>query len=132
MELNLWLYILVVIVGFASGFINTIAGSGTLLTLPLLIFLGLPANVANGTNRIAIFLQSLVAVKEFKQKKVFDWKEGIWLTIPATIGSFAGAAMAVNLNDEIMNRVIGALLVIMFFLMRNMQILLRLNRALHR
>jgi hypothetical protein len=117
MELNLWLYILVVIVGFASGFINTIAGSGTLLTLPLLIFLGLPANVANGTNRIAIFLQSLVAVKEFKQKKVFDWKEGIWLTIPATIGSFAGAAMAVNLNDEIMNRVIGALLVIMFFLM---------------
>jgi uncharacterized protein len=115
--MDIWIYILVIAVGFASGFINTLAGSGSLLTLPLLIFLGLPANVANGTNRIAILLQSLVAVREFKNKKIFDWNEGIWLTIPATIGSFAGAAMAVNLNDEIMNRVIGALLVVMFFLM---------------
>jgi uncharacterized protein len=117
MELNIWLYILVIIVGVVSGFINTLAGSGSLLTLPLLIFLGLPANVANGTNRIAILLQSLVAVKEFKQKKIFNWSEGLFLTIPATIGSFAGAAMAVNLNDEIMNRVIGGLLVVMFLLM---------------
>ena len=47
----LWL----ILAGFAAGFINTIAGGGTLLTLPALIFLGLPPSVANGTNRIAIF-----------------------------------------------------------------------------
>lgn len=117
MELDIWLYLLVIVVGAVSGFINTLAGSGSLLTLPLLIFLGLPANVANGTNRIAILLQSIVAVKEFKQKKIFSWNEGLFLTIPATIGSFAGAAMAVNLNDEVMNKVIGGLLVVMFFLM---------------
>ena len=117
MELDVWLYILVIIVGAVSGFINTLAGSGSLLTLPLLIFLGLPANVANGTNRIGVLLQSLVAVKGFKQKKVFEWKEGIWLTIPAIVGSFLGAALAINLNDQIMNRIIGGLLVFMFFLM---------------
>jgi hypothetical protein len=116
MEIEIWLYILVVIAGIVSGFINTLAGSGSLITLPLLIFLGLPANVANGTNRIAIFLQSLVAVGGFKQKKVFEWSEGIWLTVPATIGSFFGAAMAVNLNDQLMNRIIGGLLIFMFFI----------------
>ncbi len=115
--MDIWIYLLVVLVGFIAGFINTIAGSGSLLTLPLLIFLGLPANVANGTNRIGVLLQSLVAVGGFKQKKVFEWKEGIWLTIPAIVGSFVGAAFAVNLNDDIMNRVIGGLLIFMFFLM---------------
>lgn len=114
--MEFWLYVLVVFVGIITGFINTLAGSGSLITLPLLIFLGLPANVANGTNRIGILLQSIVAVKEFKKKKVFEWSEGLWLTVPATIGSFAGAAMAVNLNDAVMNRVIGALLVVMFFI----------------
>ncbi len=117
MELNFWLYALVIAAGFAAGFINTLAGSGSLLTLPLLIFLGLPANVANGTNRIGVLLQSLVATGQFKHKKVFEWKEGVWLTIPAIIGSFAGAAFAVNLNDEVMNKVIGGLLVFMFILM---------------
>jgi hypothetical protein len=116
MDIDIWMYVLVIVAGVFAGFINTLAGSGSLITLPLLIFLGLPANVANGTNRIGILLQSLVAVGGFKQKKVFEWKEGIWLTIPATIGSFIGAAMAVNLNDLLMNRIIGGLLIFMFFI----------------
>lgn len=110
-----WVYAIVVIVGVISGFINTLAGSGSLLTLPLLIFLGLPANVANGTNRIGILLQSVVAVGSFKHKKVFEWKDGIWLTIPAGIGALIGAWVAVDLNEQLMNRLIGGLLVFMFF-----------------
>lgn len=110
------LYLLVLFVGVITGFINTLAGSGSLLTLPLLIFMGLPANVANGTNRIAILLQSIVGVYSFKQKKVFGWSEGIWLTVPATIGAFAGAMVAVDLNEVIMNRVISGLLIFMFIL----------------
>jgi hypothetical protein len=116
MDIDIWMYALVIVAGVFAGFINTLAGSGSLITLPLLIFLGLPANVANGTNRIGILLQSLVAVGGFKQKKVFEWREGIWLTIPATIGSFIGAAMAVNLDDQLMNRIIGGLLIFMFFI----------------
>ncbi|HCX99376.1 MAG TPA: hypothetical protein DG754_04470 [Bacteroidales bacterium] len=117
MELNFWLYALLVVAGFAAGFINTLAGSGSLLTLPLLIFMGLPANVANGTNRIGVLLQSLVATRQFKKKKIFEWKEGIWLTISATIGSFIGAAFAINLNNEVMNKIIGGLLIFMFILL---------------
>jgi len=113
--MELYLYLLVIIVGFVSGFINTLAGSGSLLTLPVLIFMGLPVNVANGTNRIAILLQSIVGVGGFKQKKVFEWKDGLWLTIPSIIGAFIGSMMAVNLDAQLMNRIIGALLVVMFF-----------------
>lgn len=110
------LYLLVIIVGIITGFINTLAGSGSLLTLPLLIFMGLPANVANGTNRIAILLQSIVGVGGFKQKKVFDWKEGLWLTIPATLGAILGAIVAVDLDEKILNRIIGVLMILMFFM----------------
>ena len=63
-----WYLILAVIgVGFVAGFINILAGSGSLLTLPLLMFLGLPANVANGTNRIAILLQIVIGITSFKK-----------------------------------------------------------------
>ncbi|HOY73385.1 MAG TPA: sulfite exporter TauE/SafE family protein, partial [Tenuifilaceae bacterium] len=97
-----WIYLLVVLAGVAAGFINTLAGSGSLLTLPLLIFIGLPANVANGTNRIGILMQSMVAVGRFKQKKVFEWSDGLWLTIPAGLGAVLGALVAVDLNEVLM------------------------------
>lgn len=112
-----WYIILAVIgVGFIAGFINTLAGSGSLLTLPLLMFLGLPANIANGTNRIAILLQNVVGVTSFKKQKVLDFKHGLWLGIPAVIGSFIGAQIAINMNEEIMRRTIGGLLVFMLFI----------------
>ena len=112
-----WYIILAVIgVGFIAGFINILAGSGSLLTLPLLMFLGLPANVANGTNRIAILLQNVVGITSFKKQKVLSFREGLTLGIPAVMGSLAGAKLAVNMNDEIMTRTIGGLLIVMFFL----------------
>jgi uncharacterized protein len=109
------LYILVILVGFISGFINTLAGSGSLISLPMLIFMGLPVNIANGTNRIAILLQSIIGVGSFKQKKVFEWRDGLWLTIPSIIGAFLGSMMAVNLDAKLMDRIIGVLLIFMFF-----------------
>lgn len=116
-EMDFWLYVLVIFVGAAAGFINTLAGSGSLLTLPVLIFLGLPANVANGTNRIGILMQSIAAVGGFKKKKVFEWSEGIWLTLPAAIGALIGSMVAVDIDELLMNRIIGVLLVFMFVLL---------------
>ncbi|MEE4215310.1 MAG: sulfite exporter TauE/SafE family protein [Bacteroidales bacterium] len=109
-------YPAIIAVGIIAGFINVMAGSGSLLTLPLLMFLGLPANVANGTNRIAIFLQNVVAVGSFKKQKVFEYKEGLWLVIPATAGSLIGALLAVNFNERILSLFIGGLLIFMFFI----------------
>ena len=96
-----WYLVLALIgTGLAAGFINTTAGGGSMLTLPLLMFLGLPANVANGTNRIAILLQNVIGVSTFRQKKVLDFSTDYKLAIPAIVGSIIGAFFAVEVDED--------------------------------
>jgi hypothetical protein len=112
-----WYLILAIIgVGIITGFINTLAGSGSLITLPFLMFLGLPANVANGTNRIGILLHNVVGSLTFRQHRVLNFREGLRIGIPATFGSLIGAQIAIHLNEAVMTKTIGGLLIIMFFL----------------
>ncbi len=99
--------------GFAAGFINTLAGSGSLITLPALIWIGLPATVANGTNRIGILMQNVVGVGSFMRHRILDVRGTLLLGIPATIGSVIGAQIAVNLDEVMMRRAIGAVMVAM-------------------
>lgn len=107
---------LLIFLGVASGFINMFAGGGSMLVVPFLIFLGLPANVANATNRVAILLQNIVSTATFKQKKILDFKTDYKLLIPTTLGSILGAFTAVDIQEEILQKVIGGLLIVMFFM----------------
>lgn len=116
MELTWYIIFISIGIGIFAGFINTLAGGGSLLTLPLLMFLGLPANVANGTNRIAIIMQNIVAVGSFKQQKVLNLKQGLLLGTPAVVGSIIGSLVAININEATMKITIGCLLVAMFFI----------------
>jgi uncharacterized membrane protein YfcA len=118
-----YLYLVVVAVGIVAGIINTLAAGGSLLTLPVLMALGLPPNMANGTNRIAIFLQNVVGVRQFHKEKVMDFPSGFKVGIPAAAGAIAGAFIAVNLNDEVMKLAIAGVMILVFFL-----ILLKPNR----
>ncbi len=118
-----YLYLVVVAVGLVAGIINTLAAGGSLLTLPVLMALGLPPNMANGTNRIAIFLQNVVGVRQFHKEKVMDFPSGFKVGIPAVAGAIAGAFIAVNLNDEVMKLAIAGVMILVFFL-----ILLKPNR----
>ena len=112
-----WYIILALIgTGLAAGFINTTAGGGSMLTLPLLMFLGLPANVANGTNRIAILLQNVIGVYTFRKKKVLNLKTDYRLSIPAVAGSILGALIAVEIDTEYLRKIIAGLMVFMFLL----------------
>lgn len=108
-------YVLLIGAGFFAGVINTLAGSGSLITLPVLIFLGLPATVANGTNRIGVILQNTVAGLSFSRSKVLDLRGAAILSIPAILGAVIGASIAVNLDEAMMERVIGAVMVVMLF-----------------
>jgi len=121
--LEWYTYILVIAVGIVAGIINTMAAGGSMLTLPVLMALGMPPNMANGTNRIAIFLQNVVGVSSFHKEKVMDFPSGFKVGIPAAIGAIAGAFIAVNLNDEVMKLAIAGVMVVVFFL-----ILLKPNR----
>ena len=98
-------------VGAITGFINVNAGGGSLLTLPVLIFMGLPPQVANGTNRISILTGALSATRNFKNKGVLDWKFGFKLAVPALIGSVIGASVVITIPDEVFNAILSAVMI---------------------
>jgi uncharacterized membrane protein YfcA len=107
---------IIIAVGIVSGFVNTVAGGGSLITMPVLIFLGLPSVIANGTNRVALMAQSIVAVTNFRKKGFFDWKLGVTLAIPATIGAIMGSNIAISLSDDIFNKVLAVVMVIVLII----------------
>ena len=85
--------------------------------MPLLILLGLPANVANGTNRLGVLLQNVVAVATFRSRGALDIG-GTWkLVIPSVLGAVLGAQLAVDLDEQLLRRVIGALMLLMLAVM---------------
>ena len=98
-------------VGFVAGIINTLAGGGSLLTLPVLIFLGLSPNVANATNRIGIFFNSLFAIQGFKSKGVKIHKYSYWLGVSAFFGAILGSRIAVEIRGETFNRILAGVIV---------------------
>ena len=113
---ELWEILLLFSIGFIAGIINTLAGGGSLLTLPILIFLGLPPHVANGTNRIVILFQSITSTLGFKSKKVSSAPLDFYLGITATIGSVLGAKIAIEMEGALFNKILAILMVCSGFL----------------
>tara|TARA_B100000214_G_scaffold205383_1_gene148924 strand:- start:3152 stop:3904 length:753 start_codon:yes stop_codon:yes gene_type:complete len=112
MELAFNDVIILLICGVIAGFINTVAGGGSLLTLPILIFMGLPSNIANGTNRIAIFMQNIFSISGYKSRGVSDFKYSSWLSVSALIGSIIGAKIAININEDMFNKILSVVIII--------------------
>jgi len=104
-------YALVIGIGIFAGFLNVVAGGGSLITLPILIFLGLPSPIANATNRIAIFFQNIFAVAGFRSKGVSPFPYGIYLAISSFIGAIFGALISVDIDDKLFNRIIAIIMV---------------------
>jgi len=110
--MEIWHIPVVFFAGILAGFINTLAGGGSLLTLPILIFLGLPTAVANGTNRIAIIAQCASAVAGFKRKGVSNFKLSILFAIPGILGAIIGAWIAVDISDLLFKRVLAVVMLL--------------------
>lgn len=104
--------ILLVGVGFFAGIINTMAGGGSLLTLPILIFLGLPPNIANGTNRVAIVVQNIFTTAGFKSKGVKTFPFSIYVGLSALVGSLIGAQIAVDIKGETFNKILSVVMLL--------------------
>ena len=105
------------LIGVLAGFINTLAGSGSLLTLPLLILLGLPANVANGTNRVGVLLQNVVAVATFRRRGALPLAGSWKLLVPSIVGGVVGAELAVDLDEALLRQTIGVLMLVLLAVM---------------
>lgn len=104
-------YPLLFAAGAVAGVINVVAGGGSFLTLPLLMFMGLPAGVANGTNRVGILVQNVGAVWSFEHHGVLDWSSLLWAALPASLGAGVGVWVALVISDQSFKRVLALLMV---------------------
>lgn len=113
---NAWyIYIFAIVAGILAGIINTLAGSGSVVTLPMLVLLGLPANVANATNRVGVTLQNIVGIATFQRSGKMNLAGGMWLVLPSLPGAVVGAWVASKLDKDQMNLALGIVMVLMLF-----------------
>ena len=111
-------WILFAAAGILAGIINTLAGSGSLVTLPIFMFVcGLPPDIANGTNRVGIIFQTLVGIQGFRKSGAIDYRGSAWLFVPAVLGAILGAWLASEMSADQMRDVIGGLMVVMLFVL---------------
>ncbi len=115
MDLAWYFYPLFFLAGALAGFINTLAGNGSVFTLSLLLFTGMPAGLANGTNRLGALVQCIVSIFTFRNTDKFKplLKSSLGLMVPAIIGAVLGATSALQISDEILTKVIGYLMIVM-------------------
>ena len=116
-ELNSGAIFLLCLAGFVSGGINTVAGGGSNLTLPLLMMLGLPADVANGTNRVGILMQCVAGVRAFDRHDVLPRAAVVPIFVPTLAGGLAGALLAVVLPNLYLKPVLLICILIMAVVM---------------
>ncbi len=97
--------------GILAGAINVMAGGGSTLTLPILLFLGLDAGTANGTNRVAIVVQNVSATLSFARDRVSRLRESVAYAVWTLPGAVIGAIAALNISDAWFERILGILMI---------------------
>jgi hypothetical protein len=102
-----------VVVGAASAWLNVVAGGGSFLTLSLLILMGMPPTVANGTNRVGILAQNAWAVRGFARQRALDWPLATRAALPAVVGAVFGAGLALFVGDAAFRRALALVMVAM-------------------
>lgn len=106
-----WVGLLVLgLVAAVAGVINTMAGGGSLLTLPVLIALGLPPGMANGTIRVGVLVQNLAATLTFHRRGFRQYRLVLRMLPPMVLGAAAGTALATRLPDDALRIVFGVML----------------------
>lgn len=111
MDASPWAYLLLAAVGFVSSVVNVVAAGGSFLTLPVLIFLGLPTLEANASNRIGVIAQNASAVWGFHRHGVLDWRWSLAASVPASVGALVGAWLALDVTDTGFRRILASLMV---------------------
>ncbi len=116
MELEWYHYGIAIFGGFAAGIINTLAGSGSAITLTILTeLLGLPGNMANGTNRVGVLTAGIAGTFAFYKNGKLDIAKSKRYTIPTIIGAIVGVFVAVWVSNEQFKTVFQYLMILMLF-----------------
>jgi uncharacterized membrane protein YfcA len=108
--------ILLLICGLLSGVMNTLASSGSAITLPVMVFLGIPPSVANATNRLPVLVGSTISVYNFQRSKDLIWSKSLLISIPVLLGVVVGSLLAEIIDPNKMHSIILVAMVISFIL----------------
>ena len=106
---------LCILAGISAGIINTLAGSGSIITLSLLSFLGLPVQIANGTNRIGLLFQSTTSSYKFYKQNEISLRGKFWLLVFSVLGAIVGVFTASNLDANAFETIVGFIFCVLFF-----------------
>lgn len=109
--MEIWTLLLLFAVGIVSGWVNVLAGGGSILSVPVMLFLGMPGPVANGTNRIGIIAQNAAAVWGFFRNGFSDFRLSATLAACASVGAFAGANVGVRLEGVWFERTLALVMI---------------------
>lgn len=109
--MTIWEALLLVVGGLAAGVINTMAGGGSALTVPLLVLAGVPGNQANGSNRVGVLSASGAAVASFRRSGVDGLTGAAPVLAPTVVGSLIGSFGISQLADETFETIFGYLLI---------------------
>ena len=111
--MDLWSIAILSAGGLIAGVVNTLAGGGSMLTVPLLVMLGLPGTVANGTNRVGILVQSLAALRQFRRSGRGALRDLVPVLLPLGIGALLGALAISRVSDSAFERSFGLVMLLM-------------------
>jgi len=114
-QLQSWEILALAAGGFVAGIVNTMAGGGSFLTVPLLVMVGLPGTVANGTNRIGVLAQSTVAAWRFRRQGVSGFGNVGAVLIPMLIGAWLGAVGISRVAPKTFEHLFGLVMLLLLF-----------------
>lgn len=118
MEIDILHLCVLILAGVAAGFINTLAGGGSLFTLHALMLLGMPADIANGTNRIGVFLQSVAGVWGYRRHGKLEQAALVPILMPCILGAVIGALTASYIPPAILKPVLlGSMMTMMLLVL---------------
>lgn len=115
--MEIWQVLLLAGVGTVAGWLNVMAGGGSMLSVPVMLLLGIPGPIANGTNRIAILAQNVTAVTTFFRAGYSDFRLSLSLALASVPGAIIGASIGVRLDGQWFNRTLAVIMIVVLILM---------------
>lgn len=109
--MTLWEAVLLVLGGLTAGVVNTMAGGGSALTVPLLVLAGVPGTEANGSNRVGVLTSNGAALLAFRRSGVDGLEGAAPILVPTVVGSLIGSFGISQLADDTFETVFGLLLI---------------------
>ena len=128
----MWLNdLLLITTGILVGFVNTLAGGGSSILYPILIFMGMPIHTAIGTSRVGFLAQGIFSVAGFKSKGVFLFPFNLYVALAAMAGGILGAWISLQVADKNLTKIL-AFIMIMIAILILIQSKLKKNHIHHR